>query len=133
MQCCQDEYPPLKELFAEHGIPESLCSDNGPQLASTLFAEFATDWNIDHCTSAPTNPHSNGQVEAAMKIIKGLLTCNPSIQDKIPTLPCLSTAVPPWMHTCTCLVRCSTSMPCAQQCHSISAILTHMLLLTMTV
>ena len=64
----------LKELFAEHGIPESLCSDNGPQFASTLFAEFATDWNFDHCTSAPTNPHSNGQAEAAVKIVKGLLT-----------------------------------------------------------
>ena len=63
----------LKELFAEHGIPESLCSDNGPQFASGLFAEFATDWYFDHCTSAPTNPCSNGQVEAAMKIIKGLL------------------------------------------------------------
>ena len=56
----------LKELFAEHGIPELLCSDNGPQFASTLFAEFAADWNFNHCTSAPTNPHSNGQAEAAM-------------------------------------------------------------------
>ena len=64
----------LKELFGEHGIPESLHSDNGPQFASTLFAEFATDWNFDHCASAPTNPCSNGQAEAAMKIIKGLLT-----------------------------------------------------------
>ena len=63
----------LKELFAEHGIPESLCSDNRPQFASALFAEFATDWDSDHCTTAPTNPHSNGQAEAAMKIIKGLL------------------------------------------------------------
>ena len=64
----------LKELFAEHGIPESLHMDNGPQFTSALFAEFATDWNFDHCTSAPTNPCSNGQVEAAMKIVKGLLT-----------------------------------------------------------
>ena len=64
----------LKELFAEHGIPESLCSDNGPQFASSLFTEFTTDWNFDHCTSTPTNPHSNGQAEAAVKIIKELLT-----------------------------------------------------------
>ena len=64
----------LKELFAEHGIPESLGSDNGPQFASALFAELATDWNFNHCTSAPTNPHSNGQTEASMEIIKGLLT-----------------------------------------------------------
>ena len=64
----------LKELFVEHGIPESLHSDNGPQFTSTLFAEFAADWNFDHYTSAPTNAHSNGQAEAAMKIVKGLLT-----------------------------------------------------------
>ena len=64
----------LKELFTEHGIPELLCSDNGPKFASALFTEFATNWNFDHCTSAPTNPHSNGQAEAAVKIVNGLLT-----------------------------------------------------------
>ena len=63
----------LKELFTEHGIPESLCSENGPQFVSTLFADFATDWNFDHCTSTPTNPHSNGKAKAAVNIIKGLL------------------------------------------------------------
>ena len=30
----------LKELFAEHGIPQEIQSDNGPQFASHLFAEF---------------------------------------------------------------------------------------------
>ena len=30
--------------------------------------------NFTHHTSSPTNPHSNGQVESAVKIIKGLLT-----------------------------------------------------------
>ena len=41
----------LKELFAEHGIPEEIRSDNGPQFASHLFAEFKKDWNIKHSTS----------------------------------------------------------------------------------
>ena len=31
----------LKELFSENGIPETLRSENGPQFASHLFAEFA--------------------------------------------------------------------------------------------
>ena len=35
------------------------------QFASALFTEFAADWKFDHCTSAPTNPHSNGQAKAA--------------------------------------------------------------------
>ena len=33
----------MKELFAEHGIPEVLHTDNGPQFANALFTEFATD------------------------------------------------------------------------------------------
>ena len=30
----------LKELFSEHGIPETIRSDNGPQFASHQFAEL---------------------------------------------------------------------------------------------
>ena len=64
----------LKELFSEHGIPETIRSDNGPQFASHQFTEFAKEWNFDHTTSSPRNPRSNGQAEAAVKITKGLLT-----------------------------------------------------------
>ena len=64
----------LKELFAEHGIPEEIRSDNGPQFASHLFAEFTKDWNIKHSTSSLRNPRSNGQAESAVKIVKELLT-----------------------------------------------------------
>ena len=64
----------LKELFGENVIPEEIWSDNGPQFASHLFAEFTKDWNIKHSTSSPRNPRSNGQAESAVKIVKGLLT-----------------------------------------------------------
>ena len=64
----------LKELFSKHGIPETLRSDNGPQFANHMFAEFAKEWNFDHNTSSPRNPRSNGQAEAAVKIVKGLLS-----------------------------------------------------------
>ena len=64
----------LKELFSEHGIPETIRSDNGPQFASHQFAEFTKEWNFDHTTSSPRNPRSNGQAEAAVKVVKGLLT-----------------------------------------------------------
>ena len=63
----------LKELFAEHGIPEEIQLDNGPQFASHLFAEFTKDWNLKHSTSSPRNPRSNGKAESAVKIVKGLL------------------------------------------------------------
>ena len=74
MQCLQCHLSP-KELFAEHGIPEVLPTDNGSQFANALFTEFATDQKFDHNNSSPRNPRSNGQAEAAMKTVKGLLTC----------------------------------------------------------
>ena len=66
----------LKELFDEHDILESIRSDNGPQFSSHLSKEFAEEWNFTHHTSSPTNPppHSNGQAESAVKVIKDLLT-----------------------------------------------------------
>ena len=64
----------LKELFAEHWIPEEIQSDNRTQFASHLFAEFTKNWNIKHSTFSPRNPSSNGQAESAVKIVKGLLT-----------------------------------------------------------
>ena len=65
----------FKELFSEHGIPETIRSDNGPQFASHQFAEFTKEWNFGHTTSSPRNPRSNGQAEAAIKVATGLITC----------------------------------------------------------
>ena len=69
----------LKELFAEHGIPEEIRSDNGSQFASHLFAEFTKDWNIKHSTSSPRNPRSDGQ-----SVEHG--TLNPRVVGSSPTL-----------------------------------------------
>ena len=33
--------PILKSVFARHGIPEIVCSDNGPQFSSYDFSQFA--------------------------------------------------------------------------------------------
>ena len=83
-------------------------------------------------TGTLTNPYGNGQAEAAVKIIKGLLTWS-KYSGEDPYLPYLPTTVHLWMHTYINLVRCSTSMPCTQHCHSISVIPTYMLLLTVTI
>ena len=74
----------LKNLFARHGIPETVVSDNGTQFSSTEFQDFATSWNFSHVTSSPHFPQSNGQAESAVKIAKGFLS-----QDD-PTLALLS-------------------------------------------
>lgn len=53
----------LKKVFSRHGIPEAVCSDNGPQYASSEFAEFATSYDFKHVPSSPHFPQSNGQIE----------------------------------------------------------------------
>ena len=106
----------MKELFAEHGIPEIIRMDNGPQFASHLFAEFTKDWNIDHKLSSPQNPRSNGQAESAVKIVKGLLT-HAKYSGQDPTLPCWPTEVHLLMPTYDHLQRCCTNVSSRQQCH----------------
>ena len=53
-----------KEIFAEHGVPDILQSDNGPQYASTAFLEFTALWGFEHITSKPHFPASNGFAES---------------------------------------------------------------------
>ena len=60
----------LKEVFARHGIPEEVRSDNGPQFASQEFARFACSYEFRHITSSPRFPQSNGQVERMVQTIK---------------------------------------------------------------
>ncbi|XP_033759897.1 uncharacterized protein K02A2.6-like [Pecten maximus] len=49
----------LKVIFARHGIPEKLISDNGPQYSSDKFSNFARTWDFIHETSSPLYPQSN--------------------------------------------------------------------------
>ena len=63
----------IKGIFARHGIPEQVRSDNGPQYASAEFTHFATEWGFKHVTSSPRFPQSNGEVERAVKTTKSLL------------------------------------------------------------
>jgi hypothetical protein len=62
----------LKSIFARHGIPEVIMSDNMP-FSSHEFAVFAEEWGVHQETSNPTYPRSNGQVERAVQTIKRLL------------------------------------------------------------
>ena len=42
----------VKTIFARHGIPDELRSDNGPKFHSKEFAQFAKDWGLKHSTSS---------------------------------------------------------------------------------
>ncbi len=63
----------LKSIFARHGIPEVLMSDNGPQFSGQAFTSFATSYGFRHTTSSPGFPQSNGEAGQAVQIVKTLL------------------------------------------------------------
>lgn len=63
----------LRSLFARHGIPEYVASDNGPQYSSQEFSDFAKTYGFSHVCSSPYYPQSNGQVERAVKTVKQLI------------------------------------------------------------
>ena len=63
----------LKSIFARHGIPQQVMSDNGPQYSSIEFHKFAKDYQFVHPRSSPKFPQSNGEAERAVRTIKSLL------------------------------------------------------------
>ena len=63
-----------KSIFARHGIPSEVISDNGPQYSSKDFSLFAKQWEFKHTTVSPLYPQANGLVEKEVKTVKNLLT-----------------------------------------------------------
>ena len=53
----------LRHLFAAHGVPEIIVSDNGPCFASREFGKFLDQNGVRHVTSAPYHPGTNGLAE----------------------------------------------------------------------
>ena len=67
----------LKAIFARHGIPAQLISDNGPQYSSDEMVTFAKEYNFTHITSSPNYPQSNGFAERMVQTAKILLKKTP--------------------------------------------------------
>ncbi|UYV67220.1 hypothetical protein LAZ67_4004427, partial [Cordylochernes scorpioides] len=66
-----------KSIFARHGVPETVVSENGTQFgAAREFANFARQYGFTHVTSSPRFPQGNGMAEAGVKIAKLILKKN---------------------------------------------------------
>lgn len=63
----------LKNMFAHHGIPETVVSDNARQFDSAEFRDFAATWGFQHVTSSPYHAQSNGQAERGVQEAKKIL------------------------------------------------------------
>ena len=60
----------LRKLFATHGIPEQIVTDNGPQFTSEDFANFVKSNGIQHSLSSPYHPASNSEAERFVRTFK---------------------------------------------------------------
>ena len=60
-------------IFATHGLPEEVVSDNGPQFMSTEFGEFMHKNRIKHMLVPPYHLQSKRAAERSAKVVKDAL------------------------------------------------------------
>lgn len=63
----------LWPLFAIHGLPDKIVSDNSPQLMASAFELFLAGLGIRHCHISPYHPANNGLAERAVRSTKEAL------------------------------------------------------------
>ena len=60
----------LRSMFATHGLPRTVVSDNGSVFTSSEFEDFLQKNGIRHIRTAPYHPASNGLAERAVQTLK---------------------------------------------------------------
>ena len=60
----------MKSVFARHGLPEIVISDNARQYDCQEFKDMAEKYGFKHITSSPRYPQSNGLAEKGVQIVK---------------------------------------------------------------
>ena len=72
----------IYNIITEFGKPYIIRSDNGPCYTSNKFKELMELLQIQHITSSPHFPQSNGFAEAMVNIAKKLIDCS-TLQEKL--------------------------------------------------
>ena len=60
----------LRDIFAQHGLSETIVTDNGTSFVSEEFKQFLEENGISHIRSSPHHSASNGLAEKAVQIFK---------------------------------------------------------------
>ena len=74
-------------IFASHGLPEQIVSDNSLQFTVKEFKDYRSSCSILHKTTAPYHPRLNGEVERLVETFKNsfrkqiLRTSRTEVQD----------------------------------------------------
>ena len=94
----------LRSVFATHGLPQMIVSDNGALFTSDEFRTFSRKNGIRHVTSAPYHPSTNGQAERSVQTVKQGIKRTPgkTIQERLSKFlfnyrvtPHTTTGIPP--------------------------------------
>ena len=62
----------MKSIFSEYGWPETIVSDNRPCYSAEAFTKLMAEYSVNHITSSPHYPQSNGLAEKHVHIVKNL-------------------------------------------------------------
>ena len=86
----------VREVFAKHGLPESIVSDRDTRFTSDFFRQLCELLGIKQCMSTAFHPQSDGQTERMNRTLEEMLRAfvGPSKEeewDKL--LPCCEFAI----------------------------------------
>ena len=72
----------LDRIFAQHGYPDEIVTDNGPQFISQEFADYLNAIAVNHRRVTPYHPQANAEVERFnATIMKAIRTARNSDRD----------------------------------------------------
>ncbi|KAL8610172.1 hypothetical protein ACOMHN_005946 [Nucella lapillus] len=92
----------LEKIFATHGLPKSVTTDNGPQFISEDFERYMMENDINHRPVTPLWPSANGEVERQNRtLLKAMKIAQSKGQDWKEELPKFLLAYRSTPHTTT--------------------------------